>query len=448
MGNHVFVLDAQREPLMPCHPARARELLRAQMAAVFRRFPFTIILKNRVGGDVQPVAVKIDPGSKTTGVAVVAETDQAKTVVVAAEIEHRGQKIKAALETRAANRRSRRARKTRYRQPRFQNRTRQKGWLPPSLESRISNVLTWVARISRLCPVTAISMELVRFDMQAMENPEISGVEYQQGTLAGYELREYLLEKWGRKCAYCGKEGVPLQIEHIHPKSKGGSDRVSNLTLACEPCNQRKGNNPIEVFLKAKPEVLAKINRQAKAPLQDAAAVNASRWELFGRLKATGFPIECGTGGHTKFNRVTQGYPKAHWIDAACVGKSGTQVRISETHPLRIKAYGHGTRQRCRTDKFGFPSRHVDGRKSHLGFQTGDIVRAVVPNGKYTGTHEGRVAIRFKGYFQIGIVAVHPKHVAKVHRSDGYSYGHGDFFADSHGSSPRLKPGVSSARRD
>jgi hypothetical protein len=86
-------------------------------------------------------------------------------------------------------------------------------------------------------PISSISVEAVRFDMQQMENPEISGIEYQQGTLAGYECREYLLEKWGRKCAYCDAENVPLQIEHIQPKGRRGSDRISNLTLACRPCN-------------------------------------------------------------------------------------------------------------------------------------------------------------------------------------------------------------------
>ena len=84
-------------------------------------------------------------------------------------------------------------------------------------------------------------MELVRFDLQKMMNPEISGVEYQQGELAGYEVKEYLLEKWHRRCTYCEKEGVPLQVEHIAAKANGGTNRVSNLCLACEPCNQKKG---------------------------------------------------------------------------------------------------------------------------------------------------------------------------------------------------------------
>jgi len=134
------------------------------------------------------------------------------------------------MDSRRAIRRSRRSRKTRYRKPRFNNRTRPKGWLPPSLMSRVFNIETWVARLRRYCPITAISLELVRFDIQKMQNPEINGIEYQQGELFGYEVREYLLEKFGRKCAYCCAEGIPLQVEHIIPKTRGGSNRVSNLT--------------------------------------------------------------------------------------------------------------------------------------------------------------------------------------------------------------------------
>jgi hypothetical protein len=182
---HVFVLDKDKKPLDPCHPARARKLLDKGRAAVFRRFPFTIILKDRTVEEsaVHEHRIKIDPGSKTTGVAVVQEENG--QVVFAAEIEHRGEKIKASMESRKALRRNRRSRKTRYRKQRFNNRPRPKGWLPPSLESRLANTQTWVERIRQLCPVVAISMELVRFDMQAIENPEINGVEYNEGEETG-----------------------------------------------------------------------------------------------------------------------------------------------------------------------------------------------------------------------------------------------------------------------
>ena len=445
---HAFVLDRDRKPLTPCRMARARILLKQGRAAIFRRFPFTIILQDR--GDIptgRDHRIKIDPGSKTTGLAIVQE--ETGRVVAAIEIEHRGAAIKTALADRAALRRGRRARKTRYRPPRFDNRTRREGWLPPSLESRVAHVLTWVGRFLRLCPITAASQELVKFDLQKIEDPEISGVASQQGTLAGYELREHLLEKWHRTCAYCGKTDVPLQVEHIHPKSRGGSDRVSNLTLACEPCNRRKGDRPVEVFLKKKPEVLERIRRQAKAPLSDATAVNATRWELYRRLQATGLPVECGSGGRTKFNRTTQGLPKRHWLDAACVGASTPEhLGVEGIRPLLVKACGHGKRNRCGTDAYGFPIRHAPKKKFEKGFRTGDIVRADIPKGKHQGKHTGRVAIRFGQNFQLGQVSVHPRHCRAIHRADGYAYSLGGTLVIDPSamwicSSPRVNPGVS-----
>ncbi len=231
--SRVFVVDTNKQPLNPVHSARARKLLDQRKAAVYRRYPFTIILKVAIDDPVRAdLRVKLDPGSKTTGIAVV--NDQSGEVVFAAELSHRGHKVKESLDGRRAIRRSRRARHTRYRAARWQNRRRREGWLAPSMQSRIANILTWIVRLRKFCNITNISLELVRFDMQLMENPEIEGVEYQQGTLAGYETREYLLYKWGRKCAYCSKENIPLQIEHIAPRAKGGSNRVSNLCLACE----------------------------------------------------------------------------------------------------------------------------------------------------------------------------------------------------------------------
>ncbi len=251
----VFVVDQNKTPLNPIHPGRARILLSSGRAAVLKRFPFTITLKRVVDEpDVTPLRLKLDPGSKTTGMAIV--NDASGQVVFAAELTHRGQAIKAALVARRSIRHSRRQRKTRYRKARFSNRRRRAGWLPPSLESRIANVLTWVQRLRRLCPITDLSLELVKFDTQLLEYADIQGVEYQQGTRQGYEIREFLLEKWNRQCAYCGATEVPLQVEHIRSRAKGGSSRVSNLTLACGPCNAVKGTQNLEVFLADKTGVV------------------------------------------------------------------------------------------------------------------------------------------------------------------------------------------------
>jgi 5-methylcytosine-specific restriction endonuclease McrA len=423
MSNFVFVLDSNKQPLDPVPPGQARRLLKQGQAAVFRRYPFSIILKYAVPNPkTQPHQLKIDPGSKTTGLAIV----QGDKVLWGAELQHRGQQIKNDLESRRAIRRNRRNRKTRYRKPRFFNRTRSKEWLPPSLQSRVENTMTWVNRLRRFVPITGISQELVKFDTQAMQNPEISRVEYQQGELAGYEVREYLLEKWGRKCAYCGVTDTRLEIEHIQPRSRGGGNRVSNLALACHNCNQAKGNQDIRDFLAKKPDLVKRILVQAKQPLKDAAAVNSTRWALFNRLKDTGLPVETGTGGRTKYNRTRFLLPKMHWVDAACVGVVET-LQVVTTQPLLIAAKGWGSRQMCTTNKYGFPVKHKTRCKTFFAFQTGDMVQAMLPTGKFAGTHIGRLTVRESGVFEMRtpkgkISPVRYKYCKSVHRNDGYMY--------------------------
>ena len=430
----VFVLDANKQPLNPVHPGWARLLLKEGKAAVWRRYQFTIILKRVVSSStLVHLRLKIDPGARTTGLALV--NDANGEVVWAAELTHRGFAIKGLLDDRRAVRRSRRQRHTRYRPPRFANRRRPSSWIPPSLESRLANVLTWVARLRRLCELSAISLELIKFDLAAMQNPEIAGVEYQQGELMGYELRNYLLEKWQRRCAYCQKTDVPLQIEHIVPRAKGGSDRTSNLTLACEVCNQAKGNQDVREYLSGEPDILARLLAQAKTPLRDAAAVNTARWALFERLKATGLPLETGSGGLTKYNRSQRTLPKTHWLDAACIGQSTPEhLETSQVVPLLIKATGHGNRQMCGV-KDGFPIRHRKRQKVHHGYQTGDLARAVVPAGKKAGTYVGRVLTRATGSFDVvtktgRIEGISHRYCKPIHRNDGYSYAKGERHAD------------------
>ncbi|MGB3510695.1 MAG: RNA-guided endonuclease IscB [Microcoleaceae cyanobacterium] len=423
MQNSVFVLDTTKKPLNPVHPGQARRLLKEGKAAVFRRYPFTIILKEEVTETPKNIKLKLDPGSKFTGIALV----QDNQVIWGAELQHRGQQIKDSLTSRRQLRRGRRGRKTRYRQPRFLNRKRPEGWLPPSLQHRVDTTLTWVKRLIRYCPINSIAVELVKFDLQKQENPEINGVEYQHGTLYGWEVREYLLAKFNRICQYCGVSNKPFEVDHIHPRSKGGSDRVSNLTLACHDCNQAKVNQDIKDFLKGKSDLVNRILRQAKTPLKDAAAVNSTRWKLFNSLKELGLPVETGSGGLTKFNRKRLKVPKSHWQDATCVGKVPDNLVFKTNQPLLIKATGHGTRQMCRTNKFGFPIRYVPRQKFVKGFQTGQIIKAIVTKGKKIGTYVGRVAVRSTGSFNIstqqGLVqGIGHKYCQVIHQKDGYNY--------------------------
>jgi 5-methylcytosine-specific restriction endonuclease McrA len=420
----VFLVDTTKKPLNPVHPGQARLLLKQGKAAVFRRYPFTLILK-AARSDVtpEPLLLKIDPGSKTTGLAIV--NDANGTVVWAAELTQRGEQVRKHQADRRAVRRSQRRRKTCYRKTRFDHRRRKPGWLPPLLVSRIASVTARVSRLRRRCPLAALSQELVRFDSQLMQNPVVTGVEYQQGTLAGYETREYLLENWQWRCAYCKQADVPLAIEHLRPRARGASNRVSNLALSCPHCNQRKGTQTTAEF--GFPELQA----QAQVPLKNAAAANATRWVLHERLTATGLPVESGTGGRTKLNCTLRNLPKTYWTDAACVGASTPEVlQVGEVQPLFIEAPGWHSRQMCLMDKPGFPRARAKQQSPVKGFHTADMARAVVSQGVKVGTCVGRVAVRTKGSFNEAsstgtVQGIAARYCHLVQQRDGSRYAKG-----------------------
>lgn len=416
----VFVLGRNKMPLMPCTEKRARILLTRRRAVMHSMYPFTIRLKDRKNGDKQPIREKIDPGSKTTGIALVSE----EKVLWIADLKHKTS-IKDTLMKRSGYRRGRRSRNLRYRAPRFDNRKRPEGWLPPSLQARVGSVTSWGRRLSSLCPITDCSVETVRFDTQKLQNPEISGIEYQQGTLLGYEIREYLLEKWGRKCVYCGRENVPLEVEHMVPKSRNGTKRISNLTLSCEDCNDKKDNLTAEEF--GFPYLMV----EAQRPLRDVAAVNSTRAAIYRELVGLFGRVEVSTGGRTKYNRVRLGLPKTHYYDALCVGESTPDeyIGVDKVIPLVITCKGRGQYQRTNVDESGFPRGYLKRKKMHFGFQTGDMVRAVILKGTYEGTHTGNVAVRESGYFDIKNIAgkriaqgISYRYFMPTQRFDGYVY--------------------------
>ena len=426
----VAVLDSLKRSQNPVHPAVARRMLKNGNAAVYRNHPFTIILALGVESEFpSPLRLKIDPGSRTTGLVIV--NDATRAIVWIGELRHRGIEIKKALDKRRALRRSRRNRHTRYRPSRFDNRrkggchgcggnpakrkslcrpcaTMPRGernpelavkWLPPSLMSRVHNVETWARRLCSAFPITAISVEVARFDTQLIENPNIGGVEYQQGELAGYEVREYLLEKFQRKCSYCGLKDVPLEIEHIVPKSRNGSNRISNLTIACHSCNQAKGNQTAEEF--GHPQVQI----QVRQPLRDAAMMNATRYKTHDMLRGFGVPLETGTGGRTKYNRTRAGLEKSHWADAACVGASTPErwkLDKGTVHQIRTKSYARrGRRQVCLVNASGFPRSGAKSGVRFFGYQTGDVVQVEIPKGKNAGVHVVRLSVRSDGRFDM-----------------------------------------------
>lgn len=451
----VFVLSKQKKPMDNCTPAKARILLREGFAVVHKQHPFTIRLKdNAVHSQEKEYQIKVDPGSKKTGIALV---DEDANAVFFAELEHRGERVVSLLTTRRQTRRNRRTRELRYRKPKWGNSHKKKGsnfqadsprpedWLPPSIQSIEQNIVNFIKKLMRLSNVRSIALESVKFDTQKMEDASISGVEYQQGKLQGYEVRNYLLEKTGHTCQYCrgASEDKRLEVEHIQPKSRGGSNRLSNLTIACRTCNVDKGNRSLSEYLheltglrtklaKTRTRHIERLLDSGKpyAPLRYAAWVNTMRHLLAEDLSKLVPHFVVGTGGQTHYNRIQElKLPKEHYYDALAVAglpPEGT-YNIATHQVLEVKAYGRGSRFRGRTNACGIITKNLMREKQIYGFQTGDLVKAVVLKGKKQGVHIGRVAIRKSGYFDIRtsggtVQGISHKYCTVIQRNDGYGY--------------------------
>ena len=408
--NRVFVLDSNKQPLAPCTPARARQLMDNNKAAAYRYNPFTIILHRTIELDVQDsYSINLDPGAVTTGLAIIGHfPKQGDVVIFGAEITHKSTAIKAKLYERSGFRSNRRSR-LRYRQPRFNNRTRKEGWLPPSLESRANCITHFVNKFNKLLSnVDICNIELPKFDTQKMNTPNIKNYQYSQGPMTSFDnTKDYLIHRDGESCFYCGATDTKLVKEHVAPRAIG-SNSVNNLVLSCQDCNNKKSNTPVEEFLTDAPEVLTKLKRR-NVPQWAAAAMNSMRNRLIQDISNLNIEIGIYTGWQTSYNRNMLGYQKEHWIDAACVGDN-VQVHIPiNMVPLKIKAIGKGRRHVVKTNDTGFPCLNkTTGKpiaagtiKRIHGFSTGDLVH-LSATGKYTGEYKGRLAsISKRGYLAI-----------------------------------------------
>lgn len=400
----VFVMDKKKNPLMPCSPRRARLLLRSGRARVHRRVPFTIRLVDRLLAEstVEGVQVKIDPGSRATGIAV-ARTGASGTVhgLVAVEVQHRGAQIHRRMITRSGYRRARRNRNSRHRPARFDNRCRPEGWLAPSLQHRVETTMSWVTRLRALAPVTGLMMETVSIGSRWPAELEVVGSP--------------------RRCAYCDAVGVPLQRDHVHPRARGGGDRASNRVWACTPCNRVKGTRSVENFV-ADPVRRARILAAATTPRHHATAATATSAALLRELAATGLPLETAPGSRTRANRVRLGVPKSHTLDALLAGEvesvAGWLAQV-----MVARSMGRGSYSRTRSDRHGFPRLHLTRTKRHFGFQTGDQVRVTRRGG---GTATGRVAISADGFFKIattaGVIRASHRRCTLLSKDDGWTY--------------------------
>jgi len=401
--------------------AEARILLRKKLAVIHKVYPFTIRLRdNSCGSRNRAYTVKIDPGSRHTGIAIVDDKNQ---VVMLAELEHRGHIIKKNLSDRKAVRRNRRNRKTRYREARFLSRTKPKGWLAPSVKSRANNVINFIKKYKKLININKVMIENVSFDVAQMSSDSnLIGTDYQQGPLYDTNLREFIFSKTNGRCVYCGAQAT--EIDHVIPRSNGGTNSTYNLVASCRACNQMKSNLSLKDFGKLVGKDFSHL-KPKKLP-RDAAVAQSIREYTIRKIKEI-IPNTISYGSWmTKYNRNKLGLPKEHYYDALSVGNIQDYNFLTDK-VLIISAKGRGSRQMCRMDKYGFPRTSAKAFKSVEGFQTGDIVKAIVTKGSKKGEYLGRVAVRSNKNFNIQtktktIQGIGYKYCHIVQRCDGYLY--------------------------
>ena len=370
------VLDQQGKPLMPTtRLGKVYRLLKTQKAHIVSYEPFTIQLDYKPDTHViQPMTLGVDSGAIHSGYSVANEHRE----YYSAEVISRDD-ISKRLSDRRMYRQNRRSRKTRYRKPRFNNRkNKKKGWLPPSLEQKVAVQVNEIDHLHHYFPIEKIIVEVAEFDIQKIKDPNISSIEYQQGTLQGYNIRNYLLEKHGRKCFYCEKSVSKFEVEHMLPKSRGGSNRIDNLTLSCHDCNQKKDTLTAEEFIKqtlpAK-KAAAKLKQLSseKRLFKYMTYMNATRWALYNTINEKYPNVQMTYGYITKYNRIQAELPKAHHIDAKCITGFSTVPSIDQT-VVKIKMRRHNRLLHRATFSKGHIRKSASLPTIIFGFQLYDIV--------------------------------------------------------------------------
>lgn len=319
----VYVQDIDGKPMMPTtRHGKVRRLLKANKATVVNLCPFTIQLTYKSTDHKQPVTLGIDAGAKHIGFSATTEKEE----LFACETILRTD-IVDLLSTRSQNRRTRRSR-LRYRKPKFNNRvfSKKKGWVAPSVKQRIDSHLNKVNEIHKILPITKIVIEAAQFDTHKMKNPNISGIDYQNGEQLGFwNVREYVLFRDGHKCSYCkGKsKDLILNIHHIESRKTGG-DSPSNLITLCETCHKEyhKGNIDLKV-------------RRGKS-LCGAAIMGIMKWRLYDELKSRYSNVSMTFGYITKYNRIKYGIEKSHTSDAFVISKNFNAKRIEYQYLKRL----------------------------------------------------------------------------------------------------------------
>lgn len=313
----VYILNTEGKPLMPTdRHGKVKHLLKDGKAKVTKRTPFTIQLLYNATEYRQLTTLGIDSGSKVVGLC--ATTDKQELFVSEATLRN---DIVDILSTRRQNRRTRRNR-LRYRQPRFNNRvkSKNKGWLAPSVEHKINSHLKLIENVYKILPITKTIIEIGSFDIQKIQNPLINSIEYQQGPLFNFwNVREYVLFRDGHTCQHCkGKsKDKRLNVHHVESRKTGG-DGPKNLITLCETCHNRHHRGEITVTIKR------------GASFRDAAFISIMRWNVYNKLKNIYPNVELTYGYLTKSKRIADKIDKTHYNDAYCIANNLSAMRNNE----------------------------------------------------------------------------------------------------------------------
>jgi N6-L-threonylcarbamoyladenine synthase len=314
---YVYVQDKNGEPLMPtCRHGHVRRLLEEGKAVVAKRTPFTIKLLGREGGYTQFITLGVDAGSKTAGLSATTEARE----YISAEMLLRTDVV-GNISTKRECRRARRNRKTRHRKPRFDNRRKGEGWLPPSVKQKIHSHGKLIDLVCGILPVGRIVIETAAFDAQKLKDDAISGHDYQNGGQKGFHnVREYVLHRDGHTCQHCGgKSGDNVLNAHHLESRRTGGDAPSNLITLCGTCHDAYHKGRIE------------LKQKRGQPFRDAAFMNSVRWAFYGEMKERHPDVRMTYGYLTKISRIEAGLPKSHTIDARCISGNPLAQPAGET---------------------------------------------------------------------------------------------------------------------
>jgi len=330
--NIVYVLNQRGKPLMPTNPRKARLLLKQDKASVVRRIPFTIQLLYATGESKQKITLGVDSGYQYVGLSAVTE----KCELFSATVKLRTDIVKL-LTARRIYRRTRRSRKTWYRQPRFLNRKKEKGWLPPSIQHRLDSHLRIIEFVKRLLPITKIIVEVAAFDIQKIKNTDIEGKEYQNGEQKDFwNVREYVLYRDNHTCQHCHAKGIVLEVHHIIPRSNGGTDRPNNQITLCLKCHEQVTQNKLTLKIY--------LSKEFKAET----FMSIIRWKIVDRLKELGNAVEYTYGYITKFKRSDLHIVKSHINDAFVIATSNLEKERCISYDVIQKRRNNRKLRQCR----------------------------------------------------------------------------------------------------